>query len=79
MKVYKEVESYSDFEFWGYAAKVASILTADEIERVFADLEYQDIHEMSETELNDYFAFECDEIAMVLGYDSWEEILNERT
>lgn len=76
MKVIKEVNNYSDFEFWSGAADTVEYLTAEEVEKVLIILE--DIYRdgMTDTELNNFFWFEKDTIAEWLGYDSFEEIYN---
>ena len=38
MKVYKEVNCYSDFDFWSGARDTVKYLTADEIEEIFANI-----------------------------------------
>lgn len=76
MKVYTE-QSLRDFEFWSGAKETAKYLTAkqmDTVETILEDL-YPD--GMSETEINDIFWFEEDTIADWLGYDSFDEIMEE--
>lgn len=75
MKVYKEVNSYSDFDFWSGARDTVKYLTADEIEEIFSMLEDTYPEGMEETELNDFFWFEDDTIAEWLGYSSFDEIM----
>lgn len=75
MKVYKEVNSYSDFDFWSGARDTVKYLTADEIEEIFSMLEDAYPEGMEETEVNDFFWFEDDTIAEWLGYSSFEEIM----
>ena len=76
MKITKEVDSYSDFEFWSGARDTAVELTADEIAEVFSILEDAYPEGMTETELNDFFWFERDTIAEWLGYEDFDEIMN---
>ena len=76
MKVFKEVESYDDFDFWSGARDTVKYLTSDEIELVFSTLEEIYPEGMTETELNDFFWFEDDTIAEWLGYSDFEEIIN---
>ena len=76
MTITKEVNSYSDFEFWSGAKDTADELTADEIEEVFSILEDAYPEGMTETELNDFFWFERDTIAEWLGYEDFEEMMN---
>lgn len=75
MKVYKEVNSYSDFDFWSGARDTVKYLTAEEIEEIFSMLEDAYPEGMEETEVNDFFWFEDDTIAEWLGYSSFEEIM----
>ena len=76
MTITKEVNSYSDFEFWSGARDTADELTADEIEEVLTILEDAYPEGMTETELNDFFWFERDTIAEWLGYEDFDEIMN---
>ena len=76
MKVYKEVESYDDFDFWSGARDTVKYLTSDEIEQIFSTLEEIYPEGMTETEVNDFFWFEDDTIAEWLGYSDFEEIMN---
>ena len=39
MKVYKEVNSYSDFDFWSGARDTVKYLTTEEVEQIFSMLE----------------------------------------
>ena len=75
MKVYKEVNSYSDFDFWSGARDTVKYLTAEEIEEIFSMLEDIYPEGMEETEVNDFFWFEDDTIAQWLGYSSFDEIM----
>jgi hypothetical protein len=79
MKVYKEVNSANDFDFWGGAKDTVKYLSDDEIETVFSMLEDSGDDEMSETELNDFFWFEDDTIADWLGWPDFETIMNARS
>ena len=76
MKITKEVNNYSDFEFWSGARDTVRDLTADEIEEVLTILEDAYPEGMTETELNDFFWFERDTIAEWLGYEDFEEMMN---
>ena len=78
MKIYEEVSSYSDFEFWSGARDTAEELTADEIEEIFTILEDAYPEGMTKTELNDFFWFERDTIAEWLGYEDFDEIINRK-
>ena len=75
MKVYKEVSTRYDFDFWSGARETVNYLTDEEIEEIFSILETCYDEGISETELNDFFWFEDDTIANWLGYESFEEIM----
>lgn len=74
MKITKEINAASDFEFWSGGADTVKYLTNDEVETVLSFLEECYPDGMTETQLNDFFWFECDEIAQMLGYNDFEEI-----
>ena len=75
MRVYKEVSNVYDFEFWSGGEATAKYLTDDEIEQVFNYLEELYPEGLSENQVNDFFWFDDDEIARLLGYESFEEIM----
>ena len=72
MKIVKEI-SLKDFEFWGPAKEKVALLTDEELERME---EYYSIWEpdLTETELNDDFAYYFESICDILGLDE-EEVL----
>ena len=74
MKVYTEITSAYDFEFWSGAVCRANTLDNDEIEYIFRILADVYPDGMSDTELNDIFWFEEDQIAEWLGYENWEHL-----
>lgn len=76
MKVYTE-QSLRDFEFWSGAKDTAKYLTAEQMDTIEAILEEGYPDGMSETEINDIFWFEEDMIAEWLGYNSFEELMEE--
>ena len=76
MKITKEVNSWNDFDFWSGAYDTVKYLTCDEIETIFAQLEEIYPEGMTDTELNDFFWFETETIAQMLGYNSFSEITN---
>ena len=78
MKVYKEVCSANDFDFWSGAKDTVKYLTDDEIETIFSILEDSDPDGMDETEVNDFFWFEDDTIAEWLGWPDFETIMEAR-
>ena len=51
MKVYKEVNSYDDFDFWSGARDTVKYLTSDEVEQIFSMLEEIYPEGMTETEI----------------------------
>ena len=75
MKIYKE-ESLRYFEFWGGAVDIVKYLTDEEIDTLEYILVDCNPKGMSETEINDFFWFEEDTIADLLGYSSFDEIMN---
>ena len=79
MKVYKEVESYNDFDFWSGARDTVKYLTSDEVEQIFSMLEELYPEGMDETEVNDFFWFEDDTIAEWLGWPDFETLMNARS
>lgn len=77
MIIYKE-ESLKDFQFWSGAKYLASRLTEKEfdiIEELLEDL-YPD--GMEETEINDFFWFDGDTIAQVLGYEDEDALMDSK-
>lgn len=73
MKYYKE-ESLSNFEFWSGAKDRAEVLTVEDFDNIEAQLEDLYPDGMSETDINDFFWFEEDTIAQMLGFSDWEEL-----
>lgn len=76
MKITKEVNFWNDFDFLSGAEDNVKYLTCDEIETIFALLTEIYPEGMTDTELNDFFWFEDDTIAQLLGYNNFEEIIN---
>lgn len=76
MKIYKEVNSVYDFDFWSGAKDTVKYLLDSEVNEIISMLEMSGYDEMSETELNDFFWFETDTIAEWLGYKDFDEIMN---
>ena len=78
MRIYKDVD-YKDFDFWGGAKGTVKYLTDTEGQQVFdwleADGQWQPL---SETEVNDFFWFETDTIADLLGYEDWNALMDDR-
>lgn len=80
MKIYAEI-SLSEFDFWGPAKEVVSYLTNEELKYIEQTLEdmNDDKTMWDKTELNDLFAYRKDVIASILGYDDFEQLIEERT
>lgn len=76
MKIYTE-QSLKDFEFWSGARDRAKYLTDDQFDTIEAILEDAYPDGMTDTEINDFFWFEEDTIADWLGYNSFEELMEE--
>lgn len=76
MKVYTE-QSLKDFEFWSGARDRAKYLTDDQFDTIEAILEDAYPDGMTDTEINDFFWFAEDTIADWLGYNSFEELMEE--
>ena len=76
MKVYTE-QSLKDFEFWSGARDRAKYLTDDQFDTIETILEDAYPDGMTDTEINDFFWFEEDTIADWLGYNSFEELMEE--
>lgn len=78
MKIYRE-ESLTNFDFWSGARDAVKYLTDEELDMIESMLEeIEPMNGWSETEINDFFWFEDDTIAEWLGYNSFEDIMNER-
>lgn len=78
MKIYQEVYSDYDFDFWSGAVDTVNYLEHDEIVQIFEMLEDCYPDGMSDTELNDFFWFESDLIAEWLGYSDFEELMHRK-
>lgn len=74
MLVKKEVDAMN-FEFWSGGEDTVVELTLDELETVWNYLEETYEGEMEETQINDFFWFERDFIAEMLGYENFDEIM----
>lgn len=74
MTIKKEVTTKNDFEFWDGAVYTVDKLDDKEFERVINELELTYPEGMTDVELNDFFWFEQDEVAKILGYYDWDEL-----
>lgn len=71
-------KSLREFPFWGPAEDTVKYLTEkelDELEDYFSD---DVLHLMTETDINDIFAYDENYIAELLGYASFDEMMEER-
>lgn len=70
-------QNLADFDFWAGAVSTAEYLDTADFEILEADME--DMRKQwTETEINDFFWSEGDYIAQLLGYESWEDLVNKR-
>jgi hypothetical protein len=72
IKVFTEI-NLKDFEFWGPAVQHAEMLTDDEFDHLEGMLSDHCVYD--ETELNDFFAHDTDDIARWLGFYNWDEFV----
>lgn len=70
----------SDFynKCWAGAKDTCKYLTLDEIQTILDILEDGYSNPISLTEVNDFFWFETETLASWLGYDSFEDLINNR-
>lgn len=61
------------FDFWGAACYTRSFLTMQDMDAVEIALE-EISPNWTETEINDLFAFNFDEVAEILGFDDWDAL-----
>jgi len=67
-----------DFEFWSEAKETAKILLDEDFDQIEYALEDIYPEGIEETTLNDFFWFETNFIAEILGYNDWETLELER-
>ena len=77
MKIYSE-QSLRNFDFWSGAKSRVKYLTDEQLDTIESMLEELYPEGMSETEVNDLFWFDEDTIAEWLGYNNFDEIMNEK-
>lgn len=77
MKIYKDYYLH-DVNFWGGAKDNIKYLTKDDFTVVELELEEMYPDGIEETELNDLFRFDIDEVAIILGYDDFDDLKKER-
>lgn len=72
MKIYSE-KSLSNFEFWSGGKESADLLDSEQLDQVEAILEDVYPDGISETELNDIFWFDFDQVKQWIGFDPEED------
>lgn len=77
MKIWEE-KSLKDFEFWSGAKDSAALLTDEDFDQIEAEFESLYPDGMEDTQINDWFWFEFDTIAQMLGYESEEDMERKR-
>lgn len=77
MKIIAET-NLSDFKFWSGAKETVEELTTEDLDTIEAFFEDAYPDGMKDTEINDTFWFQRDYIASLLGYEDWDELLEER-
>lgn len=78
MLVKKEMNVYN-FEFWSGGADTVEELTSEELETVWNYLEETNEDGMDETAINNFFWFERDFIAELLGFNNFDEIMERNS
>lgn len=77
MKIYEE-KALSNFVFWSGAIDRTKYLTISDFNIIENQLEELYPEGMTETEINDLFWFDENYIAEMLGYNDFEELINDR-
>lgn len=75
MLTVKTVMSLSEFEAWSGAKNTLKYLTLEEIDQLETYIVEMFPDGLTDMELNDFLWFEDDLIAELLGYTSFEEII----
>ena len=73
MKIYKDYY-LRDFNFWSGAKDNVKYLTKDDFTVVELELEEMYPDGIEETDLNDLFRFDMDEVSKILGYDDFDDL-----
>lgn len=68
-----EESDLTDFEFWSGARATVAVMTTEDIRTISNYLGEMYPEGMTPTQINDFFWFEDETIAQLLGYDSFEE------
>lgn len=77
MKIYYE-HYLHDFNFWSGAKDNVKYLTEDDFNVLELELEGMYPDGIEETDLNDLFRFDIDEISKILGYDDFDDLKKRR-
>lgn len=77
MKIYYE-HYLHDFNFWSGAKDNVKYLTDDDFTVVELELEEMYPDGIEETDLNDLFRFDMDEISKILGYSDFDDLKKRR-
>lgn len=78
MKIYKDYY-LRDFNFWSGAEDNIKYLTKDDFTVVELALEEMYPDGIEETELNDLFRFDMDEVSKILGFDDFDDLMARRS
>ena len=76
--IIKKEERLADFEFWSGACFLADKLTEDDFSTVESFLEENFPDGMTDTEINDFFWFDGDVVAQILGYEDEDGFYKSR-
>jgi len=76
----KECVAPERFEYWSGAKDTVKYLTDDELEMIWGTFFDSDMtgEIPSSTDINDFFWFETDYIAKMLGYADFDELIEDR-
>lgn len=77
MKIYKDYY-LRDFNFWSGAKDNVKYLTKDDFTVVELELEEMYPDGIEETDLNDLFRFDMNEVSKMLGYDDFDDLKKKR-
>lgn len=74
----KIIQYLHDFNFWSGAKDNVKYLTKDDLNVIESELEEMYPDGIEETELNDLFRFDMDEVSKILGYDDFDDLKKRR-
>lgn len=77
MKIYYDYY-LCDFNFWGAAKDNVKHLTKNDFITIELALEEMYPDGIEEIDLNDIFRFDMDEVAKILGYDDFDDLIKKR-